>query len=189
MELQKELLEHPFYQAWNDGEVTEEQLAKYAAAYQTFMERVPTYWKRVLEGLDVDDEQGGAILEDESEHAELWSKWRRHLEQVDDAPVLSELFSGLDEMSPSELAGALHAYEVQQPEVAETKRDGLQEHYGFEAGDDLEFFEEHAENEDDHISFGQTIRENYADTEAFDQGFARGSALVYHSLDAFTAAC
>ena len=184
MELVKELLEHPFYQAWNAGEVTEAQLASYAAAYQTFMDRVPTYWKRVVDELDVKEEAADAVVAEESDHAALWSEWKSELPEVDQAPAMSDLFDGLDAMSASELAGALHAYEVQQPEVAETKRDGLVEHFGF-SGDNLGFFDEHAENEDDHIAFGKVIRDKYADTEAFDAGFAKGSELVYHSLDAF----
>lgn len=186
MELKKELLEHPFYQAWNDGEITEAQLASYAAAYQTFMNRVPTYWKRVIEGLDVKDDRADGLVAEESDHAELWSEWRSELPEVEDAPAMRNLFDGLDEMSPSALAGALHAYEVQQPDVAATKRKGLVEHFGFDE-DALDFFDEHVENEDDHIAFGKALRENVADTEAFDHGFQKGSELVYNSLDAFMA--
>ncbi|MFB6351057.1 MAG: hypothetical protein ABEN55_05250, partial [Bradymonadaceae bacterium] len=69
--------------------------------------------------------------------------------------------------------------------VAHTKREGLVQHFGFSA-DSLDFFDEHADNEDDHIAFGEVIREKYADTEAFDRGFEKGSQLVYNSLDAFT---
>ncbi len=184
MDLPKELLNHPFYQAWNDGEVTEKQLASYAAAYQTFMNRVPEYWKHVLEGLDINQTRGEELVAEESEHAELWSQWRSELPEIDRVPAMSNLFDGLDGMSPSALAGALHAYEVQQPGVAETKREGLTSHYDF-SGENLEFFDEHVENEDEHIAFGQTIREKYADTEAFDCGFRQGAKLVYQSLDNF----
>jgi len=185
MKLVQQLLEHPFYQAWNDGDVTEAQLASYAAAYQTFMDRVPTYWKRVIEGLEVNEATAEEVVTEESSHAELWSEWRAELPEAAEVPAMNELFDGLDGMSPSALAGALHAYELQQPEVAETKRKGLVDHFGF-SGDSLDFFDEHAEHEDDHIAFGKVIRDKYADTEAFDRGFRKGSTLVYNSLDAFT---
>jgi pyrroloquinoline-quinone synthase len=185
MELPKELLNHPFYQAWNDGDVTVTQLSKYAAAYQTFMNRVPDYWKRVIDGLDINHEQADELLDEESDHATLWSEWCNQLPESDDVPAMNNLFDGLDEMSPSALAGALHAYETQQPEVAETKRTGLKKHYGFSSDDNLDFFDEHVENEEEHIAFGKKIRNEYADTEEFDRGFRQGAQLVYNSLDNF----
>jgi pyrroloquinoline-quinone synthase len=184
MELSCRLLDHPFYQAWNRGEITREQLADYAAAYQVFMEKVPALWDRVLEGLDIDDETGDEIVAEETEHVELWAQWRRQMPAADDAPQMTALFQGLDAMDPSELAGALHAYEVQQPEVAETKKDGLMNHYGVDAKH-LDFFDEHAEEEEDHILFGKKVRNEWADTEAFDRGFQKGAELVYNSLDNF----
>lgn len=183
MQPEKRLLDHPFYEAWERGDVTTDQLADYAEAYQAFMDRVPVYWRRVLDGLDVEDPRGEAVVAEEREHADLWAEWRSDLPEAGDAPELTALFEALDGMSPSELAGALHAYETQQPEVAETKNAGLVEHYGF-SEDDLAFFDEHVE-EDEHIAFGAELREEHADAAAFDRGFRRGADRVYHSLDAF----
>jgi pyrroloquinoline-quinone synthase len=183
MHPEKRLLDHPFYEAWERGDVTTDQLADYAAAYQTFMDRVPGYWKRVLDGLSVEDPRGDAVVAEEREHADLWAAWRADLPETADAPALTVLFEALDGMSPSELAGALHAYETQQPAVAETKKAGLVEHYGF-AADELAFFDEHVD-EDEHIAFGAEIREEHADAAAFDRGFRQGAEAVYHSLDAF----
>lgn len=184
MNMENPLLEHPFYQAWNEGEVTVEQLSKYAAAYQTFMDRVPTYWQRVLDELDVDDSRGSEVVEEEREHAELWEEWRIELPETDEVPALEALLEGLEGMSASELAGALHAYEVQQPDVAATKKRGLLEHYGFSESP-LSFFDAHIDGEAEHIAFGEAIRAEYADTEGFERGFRRGAELVYRSLDAF----
>lgn len=220
MQPEPRLLDHQFYEAWERGDVSEEQLGEYATAYQAFMDRVPTYWRRVLDGLDVpEDGTGAAIVAEEREHADLWANWRSEITESgssaypatpdtpdtpdstvspgstvspdaipsDEPPELADLFEALEGMSPSELGGALHAYETQQPAVAETKKAGLLEHYGFDAGDDLAFFDEHAEGEDEHIAFGEEIRERHADTEAFDRGFERGAERIYHSLDSFAA--
>lgn len=183
MEIDQPVLEHPFYQAWEAGEVTREQLAAYAEAYQEFMDRVPEMWERVLDGLDVDLETADDVVDEEENHAELWSEWAVELPEVEDAPRLQELFDGFAEMNASELAGAIHAYEVQQPEVAETKKKGLLEHYGFDE-DQTAFFDEHMD-EDDHIAFGEVIAQEYADDEDFAAGFQRGAELVYGSLDNF----
>lgn len=184
MQPDRQLLDHPFYEAWECGEVNREQLADYAASYQRFMDRVPNYWQRVLDGLEVEDPRGGAIVDEERQHAELWEQWRVELPGTTDPPTLTDLFEALEGMSPSELAGALHAYETQQPAVAETKKGGLLEHYGFDEGE-LAFFDEHIEGEDEHIAFGADVREEYADTVAFDRGFRRGANVIYRSLDAF----
>lgn len=135
-------------------------------------------------GLDIEDSRGEAIVEEERQHAELWEQWRIDLSGTTDVPELTALFEALNDMPPAELAGALHAYETQQPGVAETKKKGLLEHYGLSDGN-LTFFDEHIEGEDKHISFGAEIREEYADTAAFDRGFRHGANRIYHSLDAF----
>ncbi|MFB6262984.1 MAG: iron-containing redox enzyme family protein [Bradymonadaceae bacterium] len=183
MELKVELLEHPFYQAWKAGDVTVEQLSEYAEAYQELMDQIPELWAHVVEELGL-GEQGREVVAEETEHAQLWTDWRMVLPAPEDAPRLDDLLSALAEMNASELAGALHAYEVQQPDVAETKREGLLEYYGFDE-DQVEFFDEHAENEDEHIALGEYVREHAADREAFDRGFERGARLIYDSLDQF----
>ncbi len=178
------LLDHPFYQAWNQGKVTEEQLANYAGAYQSVMDRIPQLWMRIVDGLSVDDPQAEEIIAEEQAHAELWTAWREALPAPTEQEGLADLHAALDDMSPAELAGALHAWEVQQPGVAETKKQGLLEHYNG-ADQDLTFFDEHIEEEDEHIAFGEHIREQHADTAAFDRGFQHGAQVMYHSLDAF----
>jgi pyrroloquinoline-quinone synthase len=180
------LLDHPFYQAWNRGDVTRDQLARYGAAYQTFMDAVPALWKKVFQGLKLEGDDAAtaaSIVEEESEHADLWEKWRVDLPEVDGHPRLNQLLDEMADMSASELAGAIHAYEVQQPDVAETKRRGLLDHYDW-SEDNVTFFEEHLE-EESHLAFGRHIYEEYADAEAFERGFERGAELVYHSLDDF----
>lgn len=184
MQPEPRLLDHPFYEAWERGDVSPDQLSSYAAAYQAFMDRIPTDWEQVIDGLDVDDTTGEAIVEEERQHAALWEQWRGTLPEPTEEAELTELFAALDGMSPSELAGALHAYERQQPAVAETKKAGLIDHYDFATGD-LAFFDEHVEGEDEHIAFGTKIREEHADAAAFDRGFRLGADRIYHSLDHF----
>lgn len=184
MQPEPALLTHPFYEAWERGDVTPGQLAAYGAAYQDFMDRVPEYWTRVLAGLGITDPRGAAIVTEEREHAGLWTAWQRVLPSAEEPPALDGLFAGLAGLEPAELAGALHAYEIQQPAVAETKKHGLVTHYGVPEAD-LGFFDAHIEDEDEHIAFGAEVREQYADHDAFDRGFRAGATLVYESLDAF----
>ena len=58
------LLKHPFYQAWNMGTLTTENLGLYAVQYGEFIDRIAVGWQAA------GDE---AIAEEEREHARLWS--------------------------------------------------------------------------------------------------------------------
>ena len=183
MELKYKLLEHPFYQAWMKGDISEIQLSKYSRSYNDFIERIPTYWQNILDGFDVKDNTGIEIVEEEKEHILLWNKWSSQLGKVDRYPLMTTVLNEFDKMNPSVLLGALHAFEIQQPGVAKTKKEGLLNHYGFTA-EAITYFDEHM-NEQKHISFAEKLAENYADKNDFEKGFQIGSKLIYESLDLF----
>lgn len=41
MNLKHKLLEHPFYQTWEKGEITKQQLSAYAKSYNEFITNIP----------------------------------------------------------------------------------------------------------------------------------------------------
>jgi pyrroloquinoline quinone (PQQ) biosynthesis protein C len=96
---------------------------------------------------------------------------------------MRDIIEQLDGLSPDMLLGVIHAFEIQQPEVAITKKDALIEHYGFRA-DDLTYFDEHI-NEEEHIAFGQAISKVYSNQDDFNKGFIHGSKLLYDALDRY----
>lgn len=98
-------------------------------------------------------------------------------------PKIEELFKHLDAMNSSELLGALHCFEIQQPEVARTKKEGLIKYYGFNEKD-LIYFNEHID-EDEHIKFGKMLSEQYANKDDFIKGFNQGADILYKTLDLF----
>ena len=183
MELKFRLLEHPFYQAWNCGEISEERLANYANSYNEFIDRIPDYWTKIVNELGADKNMGNIIIEEETDHISLWHKWSKNLPEAADYPRMNDLINGFDDMTASELLGAVHAFEIQQPEVAATKKKGLLEHYGF-SEEDVTYFDEH-ENEDEHIAFGSELATNNAKDNEFQRGFDKGSKLIYESLNLF----
>ncbi|MDZ7743987.1 MAG: hypothetical protein U5Q03_20200 [Bacteroidota bacterium] len=183
MKLTYRLLEHPFYQAWNEGKVSMEQLSKYAASYAEFIGRMPVYWKRISDAFDTDNPDLLKIENEEQEHIALWESWTSKMDRSNEYPKMDKIFEAFDNMSPSELLGAVHAFEVQQPEVAETKKRGLIGHYGFSASD-LSYFDEHMQ-EEAHIKLGIAMADKHADHEQFKSGFETGSRLIYEGLDLF----
>jgi len=183
MELKFRLLDHPFYQSWNEGTVSREQLANYAASYTDFIELIPVYWDKIIKDFGIDSLTGERIVVEEKLHIPLWKQWRDELEEVESYPKMTDLINGLEMMNTSELLGAIHAFEIQQPEVAYAKKKGLLNHYGFEEKR-LMYFDEHMK-EEEHIKFGEKIAEEHANIDDFKAGFNKGSEFIYKSLDLF----
>lgn len=183
MDVQPRVLDHPFYQAWERGELSGGQLAVYHRSYADFIQRIPSYWQRVVDAFLPDLRSTPAVVQDEREHILLWHAWGRTLASPVDYPRMNTLLDTLDVMTPSQLLGALQAFEIQQPEVAVTKKTTLLRYYGFREGN-LSYFDAH-QREEAHIAFGRRIAERYADPKEFKEGFDTGAKLVYSSLDAF----
>ena len=161
------LLEHPFYQMWNRGELSLGMLQEYAQEYYLQVHNFPTYVsathaacqdikirQMLLENL-MEEEQG------EENHPELWLRFAEGL-GVDRAAVLSRQYLDktresvkiLKDLARSEEAAlgmaALYAYESQIPEVSTTKIAGLRQFYGVEAEATLSFFQVHEQADQYH---------------------------------------
>jgi pyrroloquinoline-quinone synthase len=183
MSVQPRLLDHPFYQEWSRGEVSTETLAVYHRSYAEFIQRIPSYWQTVVNAFQPELPYGSTIVQEERDHIVLWETWGRRFPRPDDVPSLREILLAFETMTPSQLLGAIQAFEMQQPEVAATKIDGLVRYYGF-AREDLKYFDVHL-FEERHVRYGRDLAERYANRREFEEGFARGAELVYRSLDAF----
>jgi len=183
MNVQPRLLDHPFYQAWTRGEVTREQLAIYHRSYAEFIQRMPDFWQRVVDAFQQETTPARDVVQDEKEHIPLWELWGKRLNPPEAHPTMQPVIDAFDGMTPSQLLGALQAFEIQQPEVARTKKEGLLRFYGYRA-EDLLYFDEH-QLEERHISYGKWLAWNLADREEYQEGFKRGAELVYRSLDSF----
>jgi pyrroloquinoline-quinone synthase len=162
----RSILEHPFYVAWRNGELTPEQLATYARVYYPHVAEFPNYLTIALESAE--DEAVRAELEtnldDELNHPkahnELWLDFaagvgaaREDLPNEPQHPAALNIVGTFEHLSSNGTGGALaalYAYESQQPEVARQKSDGLQELYGVEDADTLAYFEVHAETDLEH---------------------------------------
>jgi len=183
MTLKKKLLDHPFYQAWTEGKITNEQLSVYTDAYLGLIEKIPYFWEKSVNGLGADSKEAREVIAEEESHIPMWKNWSEKLEKNNNTLNLDDLISELDGMNASELLGAIHSFEAQQPEVAKTKKDGLIKFYGFD-GSDLKYFDEHM-NEEKHIKLAASIAEKCASKEDFKKGFEKGSELFYNGLDRF----
>jgi pyrroloquinoline-quinone synthase len=156
----RSILRHPFYVAWQQGDLTREQLATYARIYWPHVCAFPSYLESAAE--KTDDPMARATLEDNLDdersnpkpHPELWLDFAQALGQqrqtVIDAEThhsaarMVETFTRLARASTAEGVAALYAYESQQPIVSSQKRDGLCEYYGIDSEPALAYFDVHA---------------------------------------------
>jgi len=136
-----DLLNSRFYQAWSAGELPKSALAQYAQEYGSFIRLLPKGWETLYDA---------ETVEEEREHAELWDVFAESLNTQVAAPTtpeVADLTSTAKTLfaSPLSALGAMYAFEVQQPETAATKLEGLRKFYPVPAEAE-EYFEVHSMN-------------------------------------------
>ncbi|MFY9288142.1 MAG: CADD family putative folate metabolism protein [Alphaproteobacteria bacterium] len=152
------LLSHPFYQAWTEGKLTQEQLQEYAVQYKPFVEAFPRFVSalhsncespaaraEILENLM--DEEGKTGRS--APHPQLWRDFMDGLGAIDHAQYgdaalkTKETFLASCKASYEEGLCALYAYEYQTPAISKTKIEGLKKFYGLTDERCFEFFTVH----------------------------------------------
>ncbi|HEX5155311.1 MAG TPA: hypothetical protein VFW07_27910 [Parafilimonas sp.] len=129
------LLNHPFYLAWNEGRLTQQQLALYAAEYGAFIKLISKGWQQIREQ---------EIANEETEHFHLWQNFAISIGAGSinaNLPSSKQLVS-LTEESYKTYAGALgalYAFEAQQPATASSKLEGIRKHYAHWNADETYF--------------------------------------------------
>ena len=163
------MLTHPFYQAWQRGELTREALADYAAQYYRHVEAFPRYLSALHSHTDDADTRRAVLqnLMDEEagtpNHPELWLQFAEGLGMSREAVLAAEtqpetqtLVQTFDDVcrNGSVAAGlaALYSYESQIPAIAETKIDGLMKFYGITDESALAYFRVHQEADVEHAA-------------------------------------
>lgn len=207
---QKKLLKHPFYQAWNRGELSLECLKEYAIQYYHHVKAFPTYLsalhshtddaetrKKILENLV--EEEGG-----NPNHPEMWKSFALRLGasevEIDHTAPLRSMQEMIQAFrancthkSVADGLAALYAYESQIPDVSESKIDGLKCFYGLTHPKDWVYFTVHIEADKEHsaverLLLSQHMNEHNADSvfETVDQtldklnGFLTELCMKYH---------
>ncbi len=134
-----DLNQHAFYQDWRSGTLPMEKLADYAGEYGRFVATIDRGW----------DTLGfGNYAQEEREHVVMWGDFKKELDnpaggnhpQTDVlVHTASKLFG-----TKAEAVGALYAFEAQQPYTAQSKLEGLKEHYPQFSEVGREYFRVHA---------------------------------------------
>jgi|TARA_Y100000031_G_scaffold148951_1_gene185974 pyrroloquinoline-quinone synthase len=154
------LLNHPFYQAWNAGELKVSVIREYAAQYFKHVSLFPRYLSSIHTNCDdihirqillenlVDEEMGA------ENHPELWMRFaegmgnaRHSVNKTVAMKETQQLVNTFMDLSREQRyhmgLAALYCYESMQPEISETKKDGLKKFYGINDEETLKFFTVH----------------------------------------------
>ncbi|MGB2695966.1 MAG: CADD family putative folate metabolism protein [Dehalococcoidia bacterium] len=175
---ERSLLKHPFYQAWQAGELTLDDLRCYAQQYYHHVLAFPQYVsaahancpdqgdrQELLENL-IEEERG------EENHPELWLRFgealglsREEIITSEPLPETLRLVETFRDVTKSgsfvEGATALYCYESQVPEVAKTKIAGLRDFYGIDNERGHQFFTVHIGADEWHAEVGRSFVERY----------------------------
>lgn len=179
---ERSLLKHPFYQAWQRGELTLDDLRAYAGQYYHHVLAFPQYVsaahascpdqrdrQELLENL-IEEERG------EENHPELWLRFGDALGLSRDGIVQDELLPETSHLietyrdvtkhgSFAQAATALYCYESQVPEIAKQKIAGLKKFYGIDDERGLQFFAVHIDADEWHAQVGRGFVERYGEQE------------------------
>ncbi len=201
-----DLLRHPFYQAWSNGELTREQLSSYGQQYLQHVAAFPAYLtalhsrlpegpaRRAILANAADEEAEG------TSHADLWRQFVAGMGNSASSeatlPEIAELVSAYQTLAregslPTAL-GALYAYESQVPRVAESKLAGLKAHYG---ADDATcaYFKLHITADVHHSNVWRKLIETCVEQDAASaeqvlEGVNAGAKSLWRALDGIEAA-
>ncbi len=176
---EKNLLKHPFYQDWQAGKLSREELQLYAAQYYRHVEAFPKHL-RVLaartEGPLRDTVMENLAEEEnpEAPHPKLWRDFAVAVGVNEDditccpglpgtQAVVATFREICGDRPVAEAVAALYAYEAQVPEIAATKIDGLRRFYGIERPEALAYFTIHEETDKLHRDAWRGWLEEHAD--------------------------
>ena len=192
------ILQHPFYRAWQRGELTSDQLATYSRVYYPHVAAFPRYLKNAISCANdpvtrfaleqnLEDELSNPAL-----HPELWLDFaaatgqeRQAVKYTKPFPKTAGTIATFDRLTNRNIASgltALYTYESQQPEVAAEKLRGLRDHYEINSPKALRYFAVHATADVEHCA-----AERCAIGRCLDSGTSPGTIVnaAEEALDAY----
>lgn len=161
----RDVLCHPFYVRWSEGELTAGELARYAGQYRHATEAIA---RICAEAADAAPEAARDELrshaEEEEDHVSLWDGFVEAAGgEIGAAPTAETTECVRSWTAHDGYIGALarlYAIESGQPEIARVKREGLTRHYGIDEGPGTEYFSLHEHRDHEHAAQVRRLIEN-----------------------------
>jgi pyrroloquinoline-quinone synthase len=179
------VLEHPFYVRWSAGELSSEELARYAGQYRHATEALARLCGETAETApDRHRDEIEAHAAEERGHVGLWDDFVEAAGGEIGAEPTAETAECVTEWTASRgyLSGLVRMYAIEsgQPEISRVKREGLAQYYGIDGGPGGEYFRVHEEADHAHAEESRRLIEEAMRPEDED-------ALVSAAESAFRA--
>jgi pyrroloquinoline-quinone synthase len=165
------VLNHPFYERWSAGELTTEDLARYAGQYRHAVGAIATMSEQVAaafpERADLSEHAAA-----ERDHVALWDSFADALGADRDAEPTPETAACVEEWTggdPVATLARLYAIESGQPEISRTKLEGLARHYDMPEGEPTRYFTLHQELDHEHAAEGRALLEELGHSDRDDE--------------------
>jgi len=160
-----DVLEHPFYQRWNAGELSAEELGVYAAQYRHAVLALAEASASAAEKATTRHQAAlRAHAVEEAAHVELWDSFASAAGSPEDGqePVLAGTSSCVQAWTAGEdlleHLAVLYVLEAGQPQISKTKIDGLTAHYGYSPeGPATEYFRVHEQLDIEHAAQARAL--------------------------------
>jgi pyrroloquinoline-quinone synthase len=173
------VLEHPFYERWNAGELTPRELSFYAGEYRHAVVALADASR--LAAAKAGPEHAAALgrhAAEEASHIELWDDFALAVEaEQRDEPLAQTRACAVSWTAGTDLLehlAVLYAVEASQPAISTTKLHGLTTHYGVaEDSSGLDYFKLHATLDVEHARQARELICELADDSDAERMLAR----------------
>lgn len=160
------VLKHPFYARWSEGELSREELARYAGQYRHAVQALAD----MTASAAAQHESLAAHAEEEAAHVALWDDFASATGNTggDEPNLQTRACVGTWTSADDGLIGTLarmYAIERAQPELSREKRAGLIDLYGYEDGPATAYFELHERLDVEHAAEVRELIEELAGEE------------------------
>jgi pyrroloquinoline-quinone synthase len=150
-----DVLQHPFYQRWSNGELTREELSRYSGQYRHAVEAIADLSTAAADALPERPDLRRHAAE-EVGHIRLWDGFVDAVGGDTGAQATPETAECAATWAADgdalELLARLYAVEASQPAISRTKRAGLIERYGFAEGAGTSYFKVHEGRDVEHAA-------------------------------------
>lgn len=164
-----DVLEHPFYQRWTAGELSAAELADYSGQYRHAVTAIATLTEQAAAELP-DHPELAAHAAEERSHIALWDGFGAAVGGDSAAAANAETAGCVEVWTERDGAlaalGRLYAIESGQPQISETKLEGLAGHYGVEDAAGRRYFTVHRGRDLEHAAEGRALLEELIETSA-----------------------
>jgi len=175
------VLEHPFYVRWSAGELTREELARYAGQYRHATEALARLCQRAAESApDSRREEIAEHAAEEEAHIGLWDGFVEAAGGEIGAEPTAETAECVAAWTAHDgyLAALARMYAIEsgQPEISRVKREGLARFYGIDGGPGSEYFRLHEDADHAHADQARRLIEEAMTSEDTDTVVAAAEA-------------